>query len=632
MEKIQILTQIAPFNLLDQETLMEIRPSILEKDFVKGSFVFKQGNMSLGTLFIITEGIIEIVVRNDRNIETVVGVRKPFEFFGETGVLSKERYPASVRAVTDCHCLLLNKKGFNYLLEHSHEFANFFSRSLTKRLRAMVKEVIREQSFNAYGLDAEPFKQRICDIMSSPVITCENNDLVTTAASILSKNRISSLVVVNHDQKPVGIITDSDLVARVLGNSGLSLTGLRVRDVMTPDIVALPPDAYFYEALLTMIKNQIRQVPIIDGHTLLGIVTLRDLIQSRSTGALTSVDSIESQQTIAGLKKASQSIDNVLKALIAEKASSQEIGEVMTEFYDRLTRKVLKICEKEMANEGYGPPPVAYTWITMGSSGRKEQIIRTDQDNGLIYEDPIPGDENAAVEYFARFAAKAVEGLYQCGFELCRGDVMATNSQWCKPYKEWLNMVDNWIQEPYSTIRNFTIFLDFRPVYGAKELADKLKTTVIRQIQDHPVVLRFLAKDDLVNKAPLAFFKKFLTENSKEHKGEINLKASALIHIVDCIRIFSIKNGVIVTNTIARLKELTEQGILSKDDAEYLEASYETLLTLRNRENLRKISQGLKPDNYLNPYSLSKREQTVLKESLQAINTLQNLITYHFIA
>lgn len=631
VERIQILTQIAPFNLLDQETLMEISANIQEKEFIKGSFIFKQGTPSLGTLFILTEGVAEITISNDRDFETVVGLRKPFDFFGETVILSEERYPASVRAVTNCRCLLLNKKSLNYLIQHSSEFASFFSRIITDRLRNMLEDVVREQAFNAYGVDAQPFRKRVCDIMSSPVVTCKDDDTVTMAARILTKNRISCLVVLDQAQKPVGIITDSDLVARVLTKSGLPLSELRVRDVMNPNVVTLPPDAFFYQALLTMVKNQIRQIPIIDGHTLLGIVTLRDLVQSRSTGALTIVNSIESEQTIDGLKKAGQGINNVLKALIAEKASAQEICEVMTEFYDRLTIKILEICEKEMADEGYGPPPVAYTWITMGSSGRKEQIIQTDQDNGLIYEDPDPAEEQAVAEYFAKFAVKAVDGLHQCGFELCKGNVMATNPQWCKPYQGWLDMVNHWIHEPFPEILlNFTIFLDFRPVFGAKELADKLRTIMFRQIMDKPIILHYLAADDLAHGVPLGVFKKFITGKSKEHKGEIDLKSDALVHIVDCIRIFSVQEGVTVTNTFARLKELTEKGVLPKDDAEYIQASYETLLTFRNRENLRKISQGLKPDNYINPYSFSKREQTLLQESLQAIDKLQNLTGSHF--
>ncbi|MHB9094403.1 MAG: DUF294 nucleotidyltransferase-like domain-containing protein [Eubacteriales bacterium] len=631
MEKLQILEKIAPFNFLDQTALQEIGPRIQEKVFSKGSFIFKQGDASLRTLFILTEGVVEIIVRNEKEIETVVGLHKPYDFFGETVIMSEERYPASVRSVTNCKCLLLDKESVDYLIQHSSEFSSFFSRILTDRLRDMFQEVILEQSYDAYGMEAQPFRKRVCDIMTSPVITCRETNLVTTAARILTKNKIGALVVVNRAKKPVGIITDSDLVSRVLTKSDFSISEITVGDIMTPHAITLRPDAFFYQALLTMVKNQIKQIPIMEGDTLLGIVTLRDLVQSRSTGALTIVDTIESEKTIEGLKKASQGIDNVLKALIAEKASSREICEVMTEFYDRLTRKILEICQKQMDDEGYGQTPVDYCWITMGSNGRKEQITRTDQDNAIIYEDTEPDKAKEVADYFAKLAAKTVDGLYQCGFALCKGNVMATNPQWCKPYKDWLTMVTHWVHEPHSEmLRNFTIFLDFRPVYGTKELADKLKIAVIRRIQDNPIVLHFLARDDLSQSVPLGFFKKFVTNKSKEHKGEIDLKTNALVHIVDCIRIFSVRDGITATNTFERLKELTVKEILPKDDTEFIEASYETLLTFRNRENLRKLSLGLEPDNYFNPYILSKREQAVLRESFKAITRLQNFTGSYF--
>jgi len=631
MEKVQILEQIAPFNTLDQQVLMEIRPKIRENKYPKGSYIFKQGAPSLRTLFILVDGVVEIIVRNEKGAESVVGLRKPYDFFGETVILSEKEYPASVRAVTDCRCLLLDRESFDYLIQHSTSFAGYFSELLTDRLRGMFEEVVLEQSYDAYGMEAQPFRKRTCDIMSSPVITCRGNDSITTAAKILVENHIGALVVLDQENKPAGIITKSDLVAKILTKEECSISGVTVKDVMTPDPISLPPDAFFYQALLTMVKNKIKQVPIIENQILLGIVTLRDLIQSRSTGALTIVDSIESETTIEGLKRASGNIDNVLKALIAEKASAKEICEVMTEFYDRLTRKVLEICEKQMVIEGFGPPPAEYCWITMGSSGRKEQVTRTDQDNGIIYENPVPEKAREIDEYFSILASKAVDGLYQCGFALCKGNVMATNPLWRKPYKEWYAMVTHWVHEPHSEmLRNFTIFLDFRPVYGHKELATRLRKAVIRLIQDNPIVLHFLAQDDLAQSVPLGFFKQFITDKSKEHRGEIDIKTSALVHIVDCIRIFAIRHGITATNTFERLKELTAIEILPKDDAEFIEASYETLLTFRNRENLRKASLGLEPDNYINPSKFSKREQTVLREAFKAIDRLQNFTGSYF--
>ena len=631
MKKVQILEKISPFNFLNQDILLEIRPRIKEKTYPKGTFIFKQGGESLRTLFILTEGITEVIVQNENDVESVVGLRRPFDIFGETVILSDKNYPASVRAVTDCNCLLLDRETFDYLSQHSQEFANYFSRLLTDRLRSMFEEVVLEQSYDAYGMDSQPFRKRVCDIMTSPVITCRATDSITVAARILTQNKISTLVVVNDVNKPVGIVTDSDLVAKVLTKGECLFEKTLIKDVMTPDPIMVPPDTFFYQALLTMVKNKIKQLPIIEGVSLLGIVTLRDLVQSRSTGALTIVDNIESAKTIKHLRKASQGIENVLKALIAEKAPAREICEVMTEFYDRLNRKVIEVCEREMIDQGFGRPPVEYCWITMGSSGRKEQINKTDQDNGIIYDDPVKEKAGETADYFNNLAAKIVDGLYQCGFALCPGNVMATNDQWCKPYKEWVNMVNHWVHEPQAEmLRNFTIFLDFRPVYGNRDLAYRLKTTVTHRIQDNPIVLHFLAQDDLSQGVPIGIFKKFITDKSGEHRGEIDLKTSALVHIVDCIRIFSVRDGIFATNTFDRLQELTAHETLPKDDSEFIEASYETLINFRNRENLRKTNQGLKPDNYINPYTLSKREQVVLREAFQAVHRLQNFTGSYF--
>jgi len=631
MEKIQILEQIAPFHLLDQGTLLKIRPQIQEKRYAKGSFVFKQGDSSLKTLFIITEGLAEIIVSNEKGVESVVGLRRQYDFFGETVLLSEKKYPASVRAVTDCQCLLLSRETVDFLIQYSPDFGSYFNQIITDRLRDMFEEVVREQAYDAYGMDSQPFRRRVCDVMTTPVITCKEVDFVTTAARIMTKNKISSLVVVDGKDSPVGMITESDLVARILTRGECQVMETKVRDIMTPNPVTLPPGAFFYEALLTMIKNKVKQLPVIENGILMGIVTLRDLVQSRSTGALTTVSQIESETTIEGLVKASHDVDNVLKALIAEKASAKEICEVMTELYDRLTRKIIQISERQLLDEGFGLPPVDYCWITMGSGGREEQVTRTDQDNGIIYDDTDPTKQQATEAYFPRLAEKVVNGLHRCGFALCKGNVMATNPQWRKPYGEWVSEVTYWVNEPHSEmLRNFTIFLDFRFVYGTPSLSDRLKRKVIQLIQDQPIVLHFLARDDLSHSVPLGLFKQFITARSKEHKGEIDLKTSALVHIVDCTRIFAIRDGITVTNTFNRISQLTAFGTLPRDDAEFIEAAYETLMTFRNRENLRKASIGLEPDNYINPYNLSKREQAVLREAFKATSRLQSFTGSYF--
>lgn len=197
MEKLLILEQIAPFNRLDQKILMQVRNMLQEKEYPKGSFFFRQGDPSLKTLFILIDGIAEIAGRNEQGVESVVGLRKPYDFFGETVILSEKRYPASVKAVTDCKCLLLDRETFDYLIHNSTEFSSFFSELLTDRLRGLFKQVVQEQTYSAYGTDAQPFRKRVCDVMTTPVVTCKVSDTVTQAAKTLSAKDVSSLVVVD---------------------------------------------------------------------------------------------------------------------------------------------------------------------------------------------------------------------------------------------------------------------------------------------------------------------------------------------------------------------------------------------------------------------------------------------------
>lgn len=624
MEYLQDLQQIAPFNLLDQEVLASLYPTLQYQEYHKHTFIFQQEEPSQNLLFLILEGVAEVIVINEVGKESVVGLRRKYDFFGETTLLTGKSYPASVKAVENMKCLLVSKETFEALLEKSASFAGFFTRILADRMRELFHEVVLEQSYEAYGMESQPFRKRVVDIMSAPVITCSNKDTIDKVARIMADRRISTLVVINDDDYPVGVITETDLVTKVL-TKNFAITPKTAGEVMNPHLVALPPEAFFYQALLAMVKHQNKHVAILDQGRLMGIVTVRDLVKSRSTGALTIVDSIESQISIEELNKSNIEVDKVLTALVAEKAAVPEIFEVITEFHDRLTRKVIEICEAEMITQGYGPPPVGYCWLTMGSGGRKEQTLRTDQDNALIYENISPDHYPEIDEYFSILSKKIVEGLVRCGFARCKGDVMASNPKWRGSLKEWLRKVDNWLTTlEKANIRMLTIFLDFRFIYGKKVLADALRGFIFKKFREVPIGLHELVIDDLYSQVPLGFFKQFITEKSKEHRNEIDLKRSACVHVVDCIRVFAFRDRIVETSTLGRLKELIAWEVIPQDDAEFYQAAYESLMMFRIRENLRKASSGQEPDNYINPYNLSKRESMTLKEALQAVDRLQS--------
>jgi CBS domain-containing protein len=626
MEPWQILANTPPFNQLDNKTIAELAKKLEYARYPKNSYVIKQNELPERVLYIVASGLLELVITNEKGERITVAFRRPNEIFGETGFLTGKEFPASIFVLEDAELFLLHGDDFDELLNAQPSFASFFSEMLAERMRRLYQEVIMEQSQDPLAIDSQPFRKRASDIMTNPVFTCQRDMAVDEVARVMLLNNISSIVVLGKEEKPVGIITEKSLVSNVVAQSRQA-SSLQAYQVMNASLTIVAPDAFFYQVLLAMIKSKQKHILVVEKERVIGMITPQNLIKSRSFGTLTLVSEIEVQNTIAGLNEARKVVDKVLKALVAEKAPPSEIFPVITEFDDRLTRKVIDISEKEMLAEGHGAPPADYCFINMGSAGRKEQFLRSDQDNGIIYDDVPAEKQEAVAAYFQILAGKIVEGLERCGFKKCKGDVMATNPKWCRSFNSWRKLVKGWIVEPEAeNVRMLTIFLDFRPCYGKYMLADLLKRYVIRTIQQTPIVLHHLAKDDLSSRVPLGIFRKFITEKSKEHKNEINLKASACVHVVDCLRILAYKENVLETATLERLKILTKKEIISKEDSEFIEFAYQSLMMFRIRENLRKLEQGLEPDNYINPYLLSKREQNVLREAFLAVDRLQNFI------
>lgn len=634
-DMVKVLKSVTPFNSLTLDVLNELVPRLKVQTYPPGTYVFRQGDPSHQCLFIISQGSAEVVISNEKGIESVVGFRQRFDFFGETVVLTDRTYPASVRAKDRLTCYLLPRHELEKLISSHSDFAGFFSQILSERMRVLYEEIVAEQSFEAYSsVDTPLFSKRVSEIMSTPVITCHPRQTVKSAIDIMLKRNISSLVVADEQQRPLGMITEKGMIKNIMTGRITSIEKHTVEEIMDRNLVTIGPNAFFNQALLSVIKHQVKHLIVVDRNKLVGIVTLMDLVKARNTGTLLLTDEIDGKETLDELVVIGQQVDNILNALVAEKATVPEIMEIMTELHDRLTRRVIEICEDEMVREGRGKPPVEYAWFHMGSAGRCEQTLRTDQDNAIVYEDPEQDRARAVADYFHDLAQKIVDGLERCGFAKCKGGVMASNPQWCRSLTGWRDTVSEWMQKALpENVRALTIFLDFRYIYGSNNLVNKLYDVIADYEQNSDataIISHLLTQDDIKFKVPLTLLGGFVTHRSGPHRGEINLKNAAAIHIVNCIRVFAIKYNVRATSTFDRIRILNEQKALPPDDAELVSAAYETLMMFRIRENVKKVKQGREPDNYINPHRLSKREQDLLKDAFTAITRLQKLTSNRF--
>lgn len=622
-----LLEESPPFSSLRKEELEGLRPRVKQQAYPKGTYVFREGMPSKNCLFIVAGGLAEIVVTGEGGVETVVGYRRRGEIFGETVVLTGKNYPASVRAAENLTCLLVPRRLLEELMLGNPAFASFFSQVLADRLRQLYGEALKEQAYEAYRSDYFLFQQNITSLMSSPVVTCQADQSVTEISQIMAQHGVGSVLVMEGDSLR-GALTERDLVHKVLSR-GADPRKVTAREIMNTEFPVVPTTATFGDALVAVSRQPTKYLLVVDGSRPVGVVSIRDLIKARTTGTLYTAEEIESQDTIEGLAQIGRDVDRVLQALVAEKAPVPQLFEVMTALHDRLVRRVIEISLAEMVREGYGQPPARFCWLNLGSSGRREQTLRTDQDNALIYADPEKKTEETKA-FFLRLGEKVVEGLAACGFAKCRGGVMAQNPDWCRPLSHWQRLLQLWAaeREPLN-IRLLSIFLDFRPVYGDEGLAHELRQVVFRLFREGGVA-RALAEDDLQSTVPLGLFGHWRTEKGA-HQGEINLKNSVCVHLVDCVRIYSLRAGIEKTSTMERLARLGQEGVFSHDDEELWQAAFETLMMIRIRENLKKVNRGQAPDNYVNPYHLSRRERSLLRDAMAAVARLQRLTESYFL-
>jgi CBS domain-containing protein len=627
VDVMEVLRQTVPFNYLSSEVLADIAESVEVRKFPRGSYILKQGKEGPPILFVVARGTAEVVITDERHEESGVGFRHQHDFFGITSVLTQKSYPASVRAVEDITCILIPGKIIEELMVTHPHFSGHFTGILTERLRLLYNEVIVQHSYEARSTTESPLlRKRVSEIMTTEPVICQYRTPVADVAKLMVDHRVGSVVVVDDKEYPIGLVRERDLVHKVMTRASCQMENLTAGMVMDEKLIKLQMEAFYNQALLAVIKHQVTHMVVMDGDRLVGVLALRDLVNTRSTGSLWVTDKIETAKDLEHLSQIGQEVDDFLYALVTERASVPELFEIITEMHDRLTSRIIALCEQELVKNGYGPPPVEYCWINMGSAGRKEQMLRTDQDNAIIYDDSTRDHS----QYFQVLGSRVVEELVRAGFAPCKGGVMASNPKWCRSLSEWKKVITRWFNEDEEdSIRMLTIILDCRPLYGSWGLSQQLWEHIFDGFKTSHGLTHILTEDELVRPVPLNLLGGFVTEKKGPHKNEINLKYVCR-HIINCFRVFAVRNRMSEASTLGRIDRIVKNGILSGEDGALIREAFETLMMLEIRENVNKLKQGKGADNYVNPYRLNRTEQLLLKGAFSAILRLQKITSEHF--
>lgn len=617
---IEFLKKIPPFQFLDDTTLKNITRGVSMEFYPKGTVIQSQGGPAPGYLYVIKKGEVKVFITNE-NEEVFVDYRGEGELIGYLLIFGGAKARANVVALDDTICYLINRETIQNLMYSNPVIREFFNKSFLSRYLDKTFKEIQNKNLVYAGGDKILFTMAVGELASRDVIKASENLSIQEAAEIMSNYRISSLILIDANGLPSGIITDRDLRDKVV-SKGKDCNS-PVKDIMSVPHVRSDVKEYCFEAILKMVKHNVHHLLVMKDDKIKGILTNHDLMLIQGTSPLSVVKDIESQSTVDALIPVSKKINNIVGLLLSEGAKASSITRIISEVNDRLVRKILEIAE-----ERFGEPPIPYCWVVFGSEGRKEQTFKTDQDNALIYADPAsPEEEKAADEYFRTFTLFVRDGLLKCGFPLCPADFMATNPMWRQPLHVWRKYFTNWISTPTAeAVMNSVTFFDVRAVYGEARLLDWLKEFTLSMAKDSKIFLGYIANLAIKNMPPIGFLKTFVVEKSGEHKDKLNMKVKGLAPLVDIVRLFALEKGVRETSTIERINILRDKHTIVKEYADELIHAFEFIMLLRIQRQLEQLKEGKAINNFIDPNSLSNLEKRIAKETFQLVSKIQDVI------
>ena len=515
------------------------------------------------------------------------------------------------RAAEDSFCYLLPAGDFHALLDRSAIFRDFCTRRIASLLEQSQKAV---QSEYALRQDEDARLERsLASICARPPVSVKRGTPLNEALRAMHEARVGSVAVTDETARPLGILTLKDVLSRVT-LPGLSLDA-PTEAVMTAQPVTLPAGATAREALLTMARHGIHHLLLVADGKLAGVISEKDLFSIRRMSVQGITNAIANAADIDALKLAGRDIAALAHSLLAQGVQAETLTELIATLNDHLTRRLI-----DLETAAFELPGVQWCWLALGSEGRMEQTLATDQDNALIFHAADASQHAALLAFAQRVNAR----LDACGFPLCRGGIMAGNPQWCLSAADWQRQFSEWIDHgsPESLL-HASIFFDFRPLTGDAALALDLRAWLNRATQKNPRFLHQMAGNALRNRPPLGVVRDFVLSEDAAHPHTLDLKLNGTTPFVDAARIFALAAGSPQTSTAKRLREAAHT--LHIPDAELADwnRAFHFLQLLRLRHQHAQQRTGQTPDNHLDPDTLNPLDRRILKEALRQARKVQ---------
>ncbi|MCT7467191.1 putative nucleotidyltransferase substrate binding domain-containing protein [Aliarcobacter cryaerophilus] len=604
-EQKKFISNIHPFNNLNTFELDDLVED-LDIVYFKANSIVQAQDSNPEFLYFVLKGLIQEI-----NDDEVLSVYSKGEIFDSVSLI-KNHSKNSFVAIEESICYALKKERFMQILSSNQQLENYFFQSISDKLN---NNILNEKNKDMANIMIAKVK----DAKVHKAVVVDTNKTIFEAAKIIKQEKIPTLLLKDEDGE-MYIVTDSDFRQKVILNR-MDYDDFVVK-IASKGLIYINEDDFLFNAQLQMAKHGLKRVVVKNDHDeIVGILDQISLSSFFATNTFAVSNQIINAETLDELKEASHSFIKIIKSLNAKGVKIEFISKLINQLNKKLLDKLYKIlAPKELIGKS--------CLVVMGSEGRAEQILRTDQDNALIISDDCSISEGKLREFTHLFT----ETLVDFGFPRCEGNIMVSNPYWCRKQSDFKELIYEWVNNPSGdNFMNIAIFYDALCVSGDIEIIKELKNYLFKISSNSQSFYTNFARVINSFDVPLGFFDGFVFNSKDEkHKDEIDIKRGGIFIIVQGIRSLSIQNRVLNTNTIKRINSLKELKVLDDESAKELIMAFNILNSLKLKASLEKLDKKEKIDNFVNPNRLTIMEKDLLKDSFKIVNKLKKRLENHF--
>jgi CBS domain-containing protein len=514
------------------------------------------------------------------------------------------------RALQDTFCYQLPRDDFLELRRRSPEFERFCAQAVAETLRQSLAQL--SAHYGQRAAEQQAIARPLSELVRREPVTCAGDAPLSVALQRMQDARVRTIVALGSDGAPIGLFTLVDLLGRVvLAHQPLTA---RLADVMSTPLVTLPATATAHQAMETLAARGVRQIVVVDGSRLVGVVSERDLFALTRVSMRQVLDGLQAAPSLDALRRCADDIRSLTRNLLAQGVGAEPLTRTIAALNDALARRAIEQVVERHA------PDAGWCWLALGSEGRGEQTFASDQDNALVFADA--SDPAATRARLLAFANDVNEAFAALGFPLCEGGVMARNADYCLSVSEWKARFMEWLTAPTpQALLGANIVFDFRPLSGDAKLADYLRGWLFGYTRDNTLFLRLIVQNALESGPPLGLIRAFATDDSPDYPGTLDIKTGGTRLFVDAARAFALAFGIPDTGTAARLRAAGRAIGAEPRHVEATVGAFHFLQLLRLRVQDRVHDR--RSANRIDPDTLNEVDQRLLKEAFRQARKLQ---------